>query len=645
MMSTENPTSDGSTNGGKIEFIQYHQPGLKDDTYEVVVTQQIQTNEAGAKKIEPMTFPPAKRRFAVAGERFSLKPEDVQAVFPPAESLGDHSNVLPHVILNRSTLPWERWADTSRDDVPWLALLLFAEDEKPQPQVITLGQLQDTSAAQARFPEFTLEPGQHADEQVTVIDLKQSLLATLLPPVDDLALLAHVRRRKDVSGNVEGNELAVIIGNRLPPKGAASTVHLVSLEKRYHDAAFDYQGAQPDGLIRLVSLRGWRFTCLADHPNFKDLLVDLDRSPSTPRLPSDEPDAAKRYLAAGCVPLPHLMRGGDTTVSWYRGPLAPGADTSAPASLPARAADALVRYDPAIGLFDISYAAAWELGRLLALQSKQLSVNLYNWKRAHAQQQLQAEQQLLFPHLPPQGGTTTTVDVPADITAWFDGLSLLRGVPFNYLVPDERMLPAESIRFFQLDRFWVDCLLDGAFSIGRVTTADQEQDEGHVDSPAANSYEQVSGIVLRSSVVAGWPSLLVDAYDEADPEKAGLQLEQLRMERLSESILLCLFSGEIGRVEIHQQPEALHFGLDVPDEQHADYYKDLRDAEGQEGAATVSPVPWRQPPEKRVLDVAALAQSLKAATKDAIFTSAQFALQMIEGVDKVIFRRQPPTAT
>ena len=649
-MSTENATTDAGTNGegtsvGKIEFIQYHQPALKDDTYEVVVTQTIQTNESGSKKIEPATFY-AKRRFAVAGERFSLKPEDVQAVFPPEESLGDHSNVLPHVILNRSTLPWERWADTTRDDVPWLALLLFEDDEKPVPQVITLGELQGTSSAQARFPQFTLEPGQHADDQVTVIDIEQGLLATLLPTLDDLALMAHVRTRKDADGNVEGDELAVVIGNRLPPVGAAATLHLVSLEERYHDAAFDYQGAQPDDLIRLVSLRSWRFTCLADHPNFKDLLVDLDRSPSAPRLPSDGPEAAKKYLAAGCVPLPHFMREGDTTVSWYRGPLAPGADTSEPASLPARAADELVRYDPSIGLFDVSYAAAWELGRLLALQSKQLSVSLYNWKRQNAQQQLQAEQQLLFPHLPPQGGmTATTVDVPADITAWFDDLSLLRGVPFNYLVPDERMLPAESIRFFQLNRFWIDCLLDGAFSIGRVTTADQEQDEGHVDSPAANSYEQVSGIILRSSVVAGWPSLLVDAYDEADPEKGGVQLEQLRMERLSDAVLLCLFAGEIERVEIHQQPEALHFGLDAPDEEHADYYKTMRDPEGQEGATTVSPVPWRQPPEKRVLDVNALAQSFKAAAGDAAVTSAQFALQMIEGVDKVIFRHDATPGT
>ncbi len=44
------------------------------------------------------------------GERFSLADDDVVAVFPPSGSLGDHADVLSHIILRRSTLPWERTA-------------------------------------------------------------------------------------------------------------------------------------------------------------------------------------------------------------------------------------------------------------------------------------------------------------------------------------------------------------------------------------------------------------------------------------------------------------------------------------------------------------------------------------------------------
>ena len=68
--------------------------------------------------------------------------------------------------------------------------------------------------------------------------------------------------------------------------------------------------------------------------------------------------------------------------------------------------------------------------------------------------------------------TLGDVAVPADIAAWLGRLLTLSGVPFGYLVPDEAMLPPESIRFFRLDEKWVRALLDGAFSLGRNLTAE-----------------------------------------------------------------------------------------------------------------------------------------------------------------------------
>jgi len=219
----------------------------------------------------------------------------------------------------------------------------------------------------------------------------------------------------------------------------------------------------------------------------------------------------------------------------------------------------------------------------------------------------------------------------------------LQGVPFNYLVPDERMLPPESIRFFLMDNPWIDCLLDGAFSIGRVTTSDCEQDQSQADSPAANPHDQLSGFLLRSEVVAGWPGLLVDAY--ADLDKA-TKLDSLRMERLSDNVLICLFAGEAQVVEIHQQPEALHFGLDETDASPPTYYKKLRDSAGKEGNLRLDAIPWRQEPA-RVINISALADAIVDSLDDDTrsqmnlppITSAQYALQMIEGVEKVSFSK------
>ncbi|HKQ08991.1 MAG TPA: hypothetical protein VJ464_27970 [Blastocatellia bacterium] len=640
-MTDDNPTDGATTSSGKVEFIQYHKPGLIAGDYEISVTQKVATIADG--KIPPESFP-ASRGFVVLGERFELKPEDIYALFPPEGSVGDHSNALPHLVLNRSTLPWERRANPASDLAPWLALLLFDQLEAPTPQVITLGELKNGSDSTIKFPGFSFEYEQSEQDKVTVIDVQKSLLQTLLPAEEELELLAHVRQGKDTQGDQTVGETAVIIGNRLPRRGAISVAHLVSVEERYTGGGFDYQQALDDDRIRLVSLKSWSFACADEAHNFKSLLTHLNLQPGTLRLPAGPSPEAEKYLSMGYVPLTHYLRRGAQTVSWYHGPLSP-AGNPLEISLPAPAADQLVRYDPSSGLFDISYAAAWELGRLLALQSKQFSVSLYNWKRAHAQHLGYDEQRLLHPHLPMYEQTTGGEEeqIPADISSWFYNLSLLQGVPFNYLVPDERMLPPESLRFFLMDNPWIDCLLDGAFSIGRVTTSDYEQDQSQADSPAANPHDQLSGFLLRSEVVAGWPGLLVDAY--ADLDKA-TKLDSLRMERLSDNVLICLFAGEAQVVEIHQQPEALHFGLDETEASPPTYYKKLRDSAGKEGNLRVDSIPWRQE-SARVINIAALADAIVDSLDDPTrskmnlppITSSQYALQMIEGVEKISFSK------
>ena len=55
--------------------------------------------------------------------------------------------------------------------------------------------------------------------------------------------------------------------------------------------------------------------------------------------------------------------------------------------------------------------------------------------------------------------------MPAALADWLARLRLLYGVPFNYLVPDSRLLPQESVRFFYIDRNFTDRLVDGALSV------------------------------------------------------------------------------------------------------------------------------------------------------------------------------------
>src|SRR6476660_860361 len=105
----------------KIQLLPYRLPVLTAGKYEITVEQHFSVDGDAAAKA---SFKAEAQSFVVSSERFTLKPDDVYKVFPPEGSLGDHSNVLPHIVLKRSTLPWERPSGAGKD-TSWLALLLF----------------------------------------------------------------------------------------------------------------------------------------------------------------------------------------------------------------------------------------------------------------------------------------------------------------------------------------------------------------------------------------------------------------------------------------------------------------------------------------------------------------------------------------
>ena len=92
------------TKVGPVNFQRLHQPTLAAGDYKITVEQSVMIDKADVAGFT------ATRKFTVAGDRFVLQASDVEAVFPPEGNLGEHSNVLPHIMLSRSTLPWERTA-------------------------------------------------------------------------------------------------------------------------------------------------------------------------------------------------------------------------------------------------------------------------------------------------------------------------------------------------------------------------------------------------------------------------------------------------------------------------------------------------------------------------------------------------------
>jgi hypothetical protein len=153
-------------------------------------------------------------------------------------------------------------------------------------------------------------------------------------------------------------------------------------------------------------------------------------------------------------------------------------------------------------------------------------------------------------------------EVPTDVSGWLNDLKALIGVPFTYLVPDSRMLPPESIRFFAVDPNWIAAMVDGALSVGGTSAAGAAAVatlRPSILASSAGPAAECSGFLLRSAAVSDWPGLRVAGYAEVDG--TGGPLPIIRLERVAPTVLLALFAGLVTRVDLAEPAQHLHFGV------------------------------------------------------------------------------------
>ncbi len=71
-----------------------------------------------------------------------------------------------------------------------------------------------------------------------------------------------------------------------------------------------------------------------------------------------------------------------------------------------------------------------------------------------------------------------------------------------------------------------------------------------------------SGFLLRSGILQGWPGLEVRAFRIGGPGVgAADELAMLRLDRVAADTLFGVVDGQIGKLEITQPPEGLHFAV------------------------------------------------------------------------------------
>ena len=269
-------------------------------------------------------------------------------------------------------------------------------------------------------------------------------------------------------------------------------------------------------------------------------------------------------------------------------------------------------------------------------------------------------------------GAVPKPELPDNLVQWLAQLTLLYGVPFEHLVPDARMLPVESMRFFFLDRNWLDRLVDGAMSVGVLSSReaifneaffediyaqiDEQQMQlrsvlrGKAPANTGNTSGTISGVLFRSQVVSGWPGLEVVGYAQKQP------LNILRMDQLSDNTMICIWDGVPDEVHFIEPGEGLHFGINMVSGSTTSFNVSLRGLgfvppapataypageqiiiQGVPATVTgnLLPVQNNQPPG--VVDIAGLASAiqkkltdLKAIGSDGL-TSGGFAIQMTKG--------------
>ena len=196
------------------------------------------------------------------------------------------------------------------------------------------------------------------------------------------------------------------------------------------------------------------------------------------------------------------------------------------------------------------------------------------------------------------------INIPEETEDYAKRLRLLNDIPLTYLLTDVEDLSEESIRFGIVDINWTDAYLDGAFSIGRVCESDAVTDKIHISrasmatkyfvSPRlkkmhlnhrknlmrlfkeeeTEDYTCVSAVLIRSQLMKSVKGISYSALGKSpsDPDNT-IQLRALRIEQISDDILICLFSGIIDTFIIEEPMTGLKFGCHTIDNKH---YIDLR---------------------------------------------------------------------
>lgn len=354
----------------KMKFTDYIRPPMEAGRYVVRASQKV--TQPAAEEFKQETD------FYITCHAFTLSKEDVFSCFPASEESGEFETVLPYIVMEKRTFPWEQTIarEAGGVPVPWVALIVLAEGEATE-QDLTVKDLLSGKARQGGvyFPDKSKLPSVYCEGEEDlchVVDVPKKLLADIMPSVEDLPFLCHVKnvnlaKTEDEICEKDGF-FSVVCGNRLIPSGTdtaqKSTVHLVSML-----GYGDLTGIPDCERVRFVSLFHWNvYSKRQSEENFPTVIERLRKNCGVMGYDRDTELRRKGYSVKE-----HITRTGEKTYSLYRSPLLPFFNEEELDTRDRHTADGRLIYDQSVGVLDVTYSAAWQLGRMVTLSQPSMA--------------------------------------------------------------------------------------------------------------------------------------------------------------------------------------------------------------------------------------------------------------------------------
>ncbi|KAI5811788.1 hypothetical protein DFH27DRAFT_521172 [Peziza echinospora] len=403
----------------------FYTPSIPAGKFSITTEQIVTVPNEGGTNYKPLKLT-GTQVFTVVAPQYQLPAGVVHSKYPP-NGHADLAQTLPHMVFSDPHLPWMRVGsrreekDQAFNRVPWLALLVFTQDElqlTPATEPPWIGEAADKpKKSPAELQTATLSVGLSLDkldgyqvvtpvrgrDAATTADfifVKGDLLTELTREYDPdwikegaaqekcsvgrYKWLAHVRNI-NTAGMAEAGEFdneegvfSIVMSHRTGPVDLKEPrpvyVHLVSIEN-LEELAWPLRS---ESRVALCSLASWSYMTLpADAFNVVDAMEHLGTTlgvlrPTEQQIADiramDGPEAqwlASR-LSDGYTLAKHRTATGEMSAALYRGPFAPTVVQQQLKPLSTFGTDLQV-LDQQTGLMDITYDVAWQAGRTLAL--------------------------------------------------------------------------------------------------------------------------------------------------------------------------------------------------------------------------------------------------------------------------------------